>query len=384
MRTHSFASELAACLLLLGATSSLSACISRVEDSADESVRRTSSGPALGVLFRIGDESSGDTILFGGIGELVAVDRAGRIFVGEEQDPVIYVFTADGSLVRIIGQKGSGPGEFQRLESIHSGPGDTLYAFDSQLDRISAYEPYSLSLAYDFAVSGDSLGLPSGLVGVLDTGLLVTYGRPVSPNDYEKERRRYVLRVDWSGRVLPPPVHYLPDYEWHFSVSGEMRQVIRLPFARDPVFRMGTDGSLYAGWSGSVGIAVIAPDGSHSRAITRAHVPVPVTRNELERFAENTPAWYRSSLLEVDLPEGQTKSAFETFVVDDRARIWLKTTPRSVVDSTAQWLILDAESQLRGQVELPVNTNLRTIRGDRAYAVGDGDEITLIVYQVKP
>lgn len=370
---------ISACLLLLVAAFCLLACTTRENDRADGSA---TSGPELTELFRIGDESKGDTLLFGSIEELVAVDRSGRIFVGEEQDPRIYAFTADGNLIQSIGNKGGGPGEFQRVGSIHFGPGDTLYVFDSQLDRISAYEPNSLELAYDFTVSEDSLGRPSRMVGVLETGFLVTYGWPVSPDDSGKERRRYVMRVDRSGQVLPPYVHYVRDYEWHFYSSGEIRGVVRMPFAREPVFRTGSDGSLYAGWTGSVDIAVIARDGSYSHAVTHAQAPVPLTREDIERFAETRPSWYRDAVLNVELPPNTTKPVYETFVVDERARIWLKITPPSISDTTALWLILDSESRLRGKVQLPESTNLRVIQGGRAYAVSRGEE-TVIVYQVQ-
>ena len=41
---------------------------------------------------RIGEEENADDIIFGGISGLIAVDGTGRIFVGEGQDPKVYVF----------------------------------------------------------------------------------------------------------------------------------------------------------------------------------------------------------------------------------------------------------------------------------------------------
>ena len=166
--------ELLTCIIVFVAISLLAACATSVEE---ESLRVESSGPVLSELFRIGDESEGDTILFGGIGELVTLDNSGRIFVGDEQDSKINVFSKDGRLRQTIGRWGQGPGEFEELGSLHVGPGDTLYVFDFQLERISAYEPDSLKLAYEFKVSEDSLGLPYALVGVLhEAGFLITYG----------------------------------------------------------------------------------------------------------------------------------------------------------------------------------------------------------------
>ncbi len=379
-REASCSRETTASLLLLAvaATSFLPACATRVRD---EAIGPVPSGPVLSELFRLGDESTGDSLLFGGIGELVAVDRAGRIFVGEDQDPKIYAFTASGALFETIGQRGSGPGEFERLGSILVGPGDTLYAFDSRLERMSAFEPDSLNLAYDFTVFQDSLGLPSRLVGALNTGFLVTFGWPITPGDAMAERRSYVMRVEWAGQAMPPPVHYLAASEWLVSGEGEDRFAMGMPFGRDPVFRMGPGGRLYSGWTESVDIAVTTPDGLQSGYVTHALASLPLTREEIERYVEGRVDWYSEAVLEADLPA--TKPAYETFVVDDRARIWIKATPPSVADTTAEWHVLDAESRLLGQLRLPATTNLRVVRGGRAYAEERSDEPTLVVYQIQ-
>ncbi|MYF64405.1 MAG: 6-bladed beta-propeller [Rhodothermaceae bacterium] len=164
-----------ACLILT--ISFLPSCATENTGGTEDSI---SYGFELTELFRLGDESRGDTILFGSIGELVAVDGSGRIFIGEQQDPIIYVLNTDGNLIKTIGREGSGPGDFQRLSSIRISSADTLYIHDSDLGYSSVYEPERLELAYSIAVPhDDSLGKSYSLVGTLDTGFLFTYGRPI-------------------------------------------------------------------------------------------------------------------------------------------------------------------------------------------------------------
>ena len=364
---------------LLAATLLCAACGS---GEGDEPSRRDSSGPTLGELLRIGDESKGDTVLFGYISELVTVDQSGRIFVGDAQDRKIHAFTADGHLIRTFGQQGRGPGEFERLRSIHAGPGDTLYAIDSRLERLSAYEPANLDLAYDFAVAQDSLGLPYVLVGVVENqGFLITFGWPVTPGDDLEDDRLYMLRVGWAGQVLPPYVHYLPNAEWLVSGEGADRFAVGMPFGRDPVYRLGLRGNIYAGWTEFIDIAVTSLEGAYSESIAYSLDPIPLTRTEIERFVEDSPDWYRTGVLRAELPK--TKPAFETFVVDDLARLWIKVWPKSIADTTAQWLIVDSESRLQGQVQLPVKTDLRVIREGKAYAVDQSEQTSLVVYAIR-
>lgn len=355
------------------------ACMTGNNDKANNTTIR--SRLELTELFRLGDELAGDTILFGEIGELVAIDGSGRIFVGEQQDPRIYVFTEDGNLLKTIGQEGRGPNEFQRLESIYVGPTDTLYIFDSDLERISAYEPRQMELVYEFTVFEDSLGFPYWLVGTLNTGFLVAYSWPISPIEVLEEPRLHVMRVGWAGKVIDPPIHSLLDAEWIVSLEGENSFVMKTPFGREPVLRMDLLGSLYVGRTESIDITVISPSGIQSKAVTYVLAPIPLTHSEIEHYVKDRSDWYRKVVLSADLPA--TKPIFETFIVDDLQRIWIKTTSPSIMDTTSQWLILDRESELHGRIILPVNTNLIAVRGGRAYAVNQNMGATLIVYQVR-
>ena len=356
----------------------MSACTTGEKNGASDVVHTRFE---LTELFRLGDELAGDTVLFGGIGELVSVDGSGRMFIGERQSPQIYVFTSEGDLIKTIGRQGSAPGEFQILESIYTDFADTLYAFDSRLERISVFEPEELKLAYNFAVSEDSLGLPYWLVGVLDTGFLVTYSWPVSPGEVLTDRRLYIMRVDWDGEVIHPPIHYLPAAEWIVSQAGEEPFAIGMPFGREPVLRMDLAGRMYAGWTESININVISPSGVLTDTITYPLTPIPLLRQEVEYYVKDNSDWYKKAVLSADLPAN--KPAIETFVVDDMERVWAKTTSPSVTDSTSQWLILGKENQLYGQITLPSDTDLITIRKGRAYAVDHSTGTILIVYQVR-
>ena len=365
---------LLACII---AVSLVSACATSDNNGASDAIHTRFE---LTELFRLGDELTGDTLLFGGIGDLVSVDRSGRIFVGEQQYPQIYVFTAEGDLLKTIGQEGSAPGEFQRLASIYTDFADTLYAFDSRLERISVFEPERLKLAYSFTVSQDSLGLPYRLIGVVDTGFLVTYDWPVSPGEDLTDRRLYIMRVDWEGEVVHPPIHYLPSAEWIVSPPGEGQFAIRNPFGREPVLRMDLAGRMYAGWTESIDIKVISPGGVIGDTITYPVAPIPLLRQEVEDFVKDSRDWYKKAVLSADLPAN--RPAIETFVVDDLERTWVKTNSLSLTDTTSQWLILDKESQFYGQITLPSDIDLITIRKGRAYAVDQSKGSTLIVYQV--
>lgn len=138
---------------------------------------------------------------------------------------------------------------------------------------------------------------------------------------------------------------------------------------------------MYAGWTESININVISPSGVISDTITYPLTPIPLLRQEIENRVKDNSEWYRKAVLSADLPAN--KPVIETFVVDDMERVWAKTTSPSVTDSTSQWLILGKENQLYGQITLPSDTDLITIRKGRAYAVDHSTGTILIVYQVR-
>ena len=145
---------------------------------------------------------------------------------------------------------------------------------------MSAYEPEKLELAYSIAVSyDDSLGMPYSLVGALDTGYLFVYGRPILAGEPSQGRRFYVMQVTWTRKIIPPPVHSILAADWLSSAEDGRTYAIRMPFpvGRETVLRMGPKGNLYGGWTESLNIEVVSPDGIQQNTVTHALTPDPLT-----------------------------------------------------------------------------------------------------------
>lgn len=71
------------------------------------------------------------------VGAMV-VDKRGSTYVMQAQDHKILVFDTLGALVRTIGRKGNGPGEFLGLANIGF-VGDTLWAWDAEKSRLTFF-----------------------------------------------------------------------------------------------------------------------------------------------------------------------------------------------------------------------------------------------------
>lgn len=67
------------------------------------------------------------------------VDEEGSIYIYDSQDPAVKVFNPEGRLIRTIGRKGQGPGEFQSVSRVVCVPGKRLLTLDWDQNRISLF-----------------------------------------------------------------------------------------------------------------------------------------------------------------------------------------------------------------------------------------------------
>ena len=91
------------------------------------------------------------------------VDRLGQLWVPDETEKRIRVFAPDGRLVRTVGGKGSGPGEFQQFFWLQA-LGDTMWVYDPRLSRFTSYSIASgnlLKSTRPTAVEARTFGLSS-------------------------------------------------------------------------------------------------------------------------------------------------------------------------------------------------------------------------------
>jgi hypothetical protein len=90
-------------------------------------------------LLRIGS-LEGPADAFGNV-RGVALGPANRLYVADDLSHDVRVFDADGQLVRVIGRKGQGPGEFELPWVVAVDDADTLMVWDQRLMRVSVFDP---------------------------------------------------------------------------------------------------------------------------------------------------------------------------------------------------------------------------------------------------
>jgi hypothetical protein len=97
------------------------------------------------------------------------VDARGRLLVPEPALGEVRVYDPGGRLLRRLGRRGDGPGEFRRPLAAAFGPDGSVYVTDAGIPRVTRFAP---SLAFDtiFPLQGAYFGAQ---IGTLPDGLVV-------------------------------------------------------------------------------------------------------------------------------------------------------------------------------------------------------------------
>lgn len=120
----------------------------------------------------------------------IDVDAQGRILIGDVSEGNVKLFSPDGRLLRVIGRKGSGPGEFEQPRYPRFGPDGLIYVADAQNPRIQAF---------------DTAGRLTASTPVLTVGLIQGFrpldGRRLLVAAENAGSRDVLLELDMAGQV---------------------------------------------------------------------------------------------------------------------------------------------------------------------------------------
>lgn len=338
-------------------------------------------------ILRLGDESAGDTILFGSISQIV-VNGRGDIIVAENNPFLIHSLGSDGSYLGSVGGQGQGPGEYLYFVGPVIGSADSVYLWELLTNRVLIYDPDDFSWVRSIEVGDDGEKQVSSLIGVIENGFIV--GKSLPPflesddglwsinDDYHYE----LTKVNSDGNFEADLFGTVAAGEMIYNIQENRGlNFISVPFARSPAWAVGPDDMLYYGWSDAIEITLVSADRSTREVISYGHDPVPITEAEMDEEQPEDELF--REILAAHEPH-EAKPAFQTFVVDELGHVWIKLSTREDAVQ-AEWLILNRESQAVGSTTLPVAVNLEVIRGGYAYGryQDRGEAPMVVVYEIQ-
>lgn len=311
-------------------------------------------------------------------------DSRGRVYLADMFQPSVLVLSPGGAVLRRIGRRGSGPGEFRSIRDVQVLPGDSLLAYDADLARVSVFAPDSGRPAYVVNLAGRLQGMPPfHLRRAPATGgyLAQFQARFAFGANNEMEPRRdslVLLGPDGAPRARLATFAAAPFLVAHTSVAPN-------PFGRRAVARLDSHGRTLFAWTDSLAVTVYSPSGERERVFGYRYAPPAVTGEDARAALEAMGPQGRQMFEGVLADSLPTRwPAIEDLRVDDRDQPWIRLS--GPLDQPAEWAVFTPAGRYRRSVVLPARTTLHAIRAGRAYAarVDSSGVPQVVVFELRP
>lgn len=312
------------------------------------------------------------------------VGSDGSIYVGDWYQQKVTVLDPAGRVVRTVGRRGSGPGEFRSVRGVQVLPGDSLLVYDPNLARISVFPPGSSRPAYVTNLAAKLSGQPP------------FYARRTRANDayVVLYRPQFMFGTGQTGAVREDAVRVLgldgtpqggplltfPSKS--FLVAGT--SVMPNPFGREGFVRSDSRDRLHFLWNDSARVVTIELSGRRVGGASVPHQPPSVGEQDVkaELSAMNDQA---RTMFERTLQDSAPDHwpAARELIVDNMDRVWLALN--SGHDAPTEWVALSPEGRYIGSTRIASDIMVWAIKDTRMYGVGvdDMDAPTIKVLQLQ-
>ncbi|MDR9419937.1 6-bladed beta-propeller [Gracilimonas sp.] len=291
----------------------------------------------------------------------MAVDDSGRVYLNNDR---IQVYNPDGSHLRSIGKKGSGPGEFQVIHNYRI-KNNKLYVYDALGFRLSIFSLDDFSLEKEIPLQS-----PKGLRGfgefhVYQNGnMLAGFERmkkSVSKTVIKPDEYMHYYVIDNEGN-LSNTLSYKTTIEGHYAFETDrMRASGQIPHDRTTLMAMDEDDRLYMLWTDDLAIKTYTPDG---KALNGIYYPI---ENAAMQEITTREIIYR----EIEEAYPTSYPAVKSFLVDDKGHIWVATIPEN--QEKYNWLVLNDTGEILATFSLPRNKMIYVVKNNHAYTIEIGE-----------
>ena len=329
---------------------------------------------------RIGSAVAEEPDAFGNVVSLT-IDELDRLWIADSQGRDVRVFDADGRFVRTVGQPGEGPGEFERVGRVGSGPEGHMWITDTGLQRYEVFDTAGTR------IGGHRMPLRNGGFWLSGLFFQVEFTQQTPERVYRIYRLVPGGTLEPDGRVFgfpdPPPDPPMIEYR-----DGGSAWILPAPYTRNYDWVFGPDLDYW--WSdgesrgGRYEIRHIdLESGDTLRTIVRQYEPVAISDAMrvagVEAALENVRV--DRGLRGAERPSERAMRvvprAYPPFQSIHRSRdgtLWVR---RYIEDGVQSFDVFDREGRLLGQPELPPgfgSMSVRLIREDAMYVI-DTDEL---------
>ena len=295
----------------------------------------------------------------------------GRIVVEDNLQDALYLFDAQGGLLRTLGDKGDGPGQFQNITEMTVLAGDSIFVYDRSHDRLSVLHPddgFVRSVQFGGALGGRP---PLDVFAIAPDRVVVqvsVYDRSATgalPRRLDYETHLYL--TDGEGELLEGPL----TFPGGFSVDFD-RGNVGAPYSNRSVVAV-APGRLVHGGALHHDLTIRDENFAPQRRVRWAGWAGPIPQEELDEMvagfdsaeSELPPALVsslREALYSPSLqPDLRPALSWRSYV-DPGGRIWLaRFEPGPSNDRPTEWHILADDGWPLARMRVPDGTTIAAV-----------------------
>lgn len=291
----------------------------------------------------------------------LAVGPNGSLYVAQSHEATVVVLESDGTLVRRIGRRGQGPGEFLAPAGL-GWLGDTLWVVDAASRRVSYFRDGELVRTHSYG----ALGLGGGAnvatqLPLANGSYAAVLSRALGPDLPEAERHFTVLSVAPDGTVADTLGRLHESYPLRVRVGTSSTSPLFHDF---PLFRVERGGR--GVWivdrpfpSAERGVlTLVRVDAGGDTTVARAlRLPArPLTDREWTRRIESLfEALGTTNFSRADYLAASRRPEYhvlvDRFLVSETGWVWLGRPSEG--DGGKEWILLDPRAMPGLRVTLP-------------------------------
>jgi hypothetical protein len=330
-----------------------------------------------------GDVNAPQTYVVG-----LAVSRSGRVFSLDYSSRSVQILGASGRVVRTVGRKGSGPGEFQSLGAIGSNEAG-FWVTDPALDRITYFdENGNVERVVTISTVRLSSGGPkSHVIRPLGDGSIVyqTYsGTARQPMFANRLGAGALVRGDTTRLSADTLVQLPPLIGREYSQPSGARKQLISPLQALPAYAFTSDGFSFAiieqpsilSISDTISITrrTIRGDSVMRSTLTLKRAPLGAAlRESLAKNADNASSLDERREIEKLLSQVKFLPVLTKALASSDGSIWVN---RFSSDNVGHWAVLSAIGKLIAEVHTPPRLQLFEVNRDLAWGVQyDSDDV---------
>lgn len=281
----------------------------------------------------------------------------GSIYVNDFSDMhQILVFSRNRDslkLIRRLGQKGSGPGDFDIIQYIQETGQDSLFIYDRQLLR--------------FTIINSATGKPLDVYNLLQPAphqldwihkirgancVLLAYSDYDPLSKIDPAKMKLILQLDTiNGKILQDSLLVMPNDSWlvlHYK-DGGTEYLEGPPFGRNNLLRFGRFQNkpvIYRIWNDSASVQIIGLNGTMLETISIPPYSIPVLPSDINYFVhqrfKRTSQWGKKFIQTAP----KTWPMIQQFILDNHNHLWIiysshVNDPHIAIEMNRQGKILD-------------------------------------------